>query len=133
VDRLGKAGFGGGEAKGQVAPRERRLGEAPAAGSCRRSDRLLLAAFAGSLLPVNRGWEEPEQGTTVYLRSNGIHVDLVMPANAQGLDWRKLLPPRDVRQAPAEVRWYGFGAGERRVYLETPTWSDLTLARPGRR
>jgi uncharacterized protein (TIGR02117 family) len=31
-----------------------------------------------------------------------------------------------VRKAPPEVRWYGFGAGERRVYLETPTWGDLT-------
>jgi uncharacterized protein (TIGR02117 family) len=24
------------------------------------------------------------------------------------------------------VRWFGFGAGERRVYLETPSWGDLT-------
>jgi uncharacterized protein (TIGR02117 family) len=87
----------------------------------------LLAAFAGSLLPVNRGWVEPHSGTTVYLRSNGIHVDLVMPARAEGLDWRTLLPPSHVRIAPKEVRWFGFGAGERRVYLETPTWGDLTV------
>lgn len=86
----------------------------------------LLAALAGSLLPVNRGWVEPAAGTTIYLRSNGIHVDIVMPARAQGLDWRPLLPPSDVRAAPADVRWYGFGAGERRVYLETPTWGDIT-------
>jgi uncharacterized protein (TIGR02117 family) len=86
----------------------------------------LLAALAGSLLPVNSGWQEPAEGTTVYLRSNGIHVDIVMPARAQGLDWRALLPGDDVRQAPSEVRWYGFGAGERRVYLETPSWGDLT-------
>ena len=86
----------------------------------------LLAALAGSLLPLNRGWNEPAEGTTIYLRSNGIHVDIVMPAQAQGLDWSALLPPSHVRAAPAEVRWYGFGAGERRVYLETPTWSDIT-------
>jgi uncharacterized protein (TIGR02117 family) len=86
----------------------------------------LLAAHAGSLLPVNSGWEEPAEGTTVYLRSNGIHVDLVMPARAQGLEWASVLPRGDVREAPAAVRWYGFGAGERRVYLETPRWGDLT-------
>lgn len=86
----------------------------------------LLAAFAGALVPVNRGWEEPARGTTIYLRSNGIHVDLLLPARAHGLDWRPLLPASDVRSAPPEVRWYGFGAGERRVYLETPTWGDLT-------
>jgi uncharacterized protein (TIGR02117 family) len=36
-----------------------------------------------------------------------------------------LLPPGDVREAPAEVRWFGFGAGERRVYLDTPSWSEI--------
>lgn len=86
----------------------------------------LFAALAGGLLPVNSGWREPAEGTTVYLRSNGIHVDIVMPARAQGLDWALLLPRGDVREAPEAVRWYGFGAGERRVYLETPTWADIT-------
>lgn len=86
----------------------------------------LLAALAGSLIPVNRDWQEPERGTTVYLRSNGVHVDIIMPAVAQGLDWRPLFPLRDFRNAPASPGWFGFGAGERRVYLETPTWWDLS-------
>ena len=38
----------------------------------------LIAALAGSLIPVNRGWTEPKQGTTVYLVDNGIHTDLIM-------------------------------------------------------
>lgn len=86
----------------------------------------LAAALAGSLLPVNPGWDEPERGTLVYLRSNGIHVDIVMPAEAHGMDWRPLLPAGDFRNAPSRPRWFGFGAGERRVYLDTPSWSDLT-------
>ncbi|GAA4000935.1 TIGR02117 family protein [Sphingomonas humi] len=77
-------------------------------------------------MPVNAGWSEPERGTTIYLRSNGVHVDIVMPARAQGLDWQPLLPADDVQSAPLDVRWYGFGAGERRVYLDTPQWSDIT-------
>ena len=47
----------------------------------------LAAALIGSLVPVNRGWEEPADGITVYIANNGIHSDIVMPANAQGLDW----------------------------------------------
>ena len=86
----------------------------------------LAAALVGSLFPLNRGWTEPDRGTTVYLRSNGIHVDIVMPAVAQGLDWRPYFPRRDFADAPAVPRWFGFGAGERRVFLETPTWADLT-------
>lgn len=86
----------------------------------------LLAALVGALVPMNSGWKEPDEGSTIYLRSNGIHVDIVMPAEAQGLSWPRLLPPDDVRDPPLLVRWYGFGAGERRVYLETPTWGDIT-------
>ncbi|NJC04454.1 uncharacterized protein (TIGR02117 family) [Sphingomonas kaistensis] len=86
----------------------------------------LAAAVAGGLLPVNRDWQEPGDGTTIYLRSNGIHVDIVMPARKQGLDWSEVVPPSDVADPPLPVRWYGFGAGERRVYLETPAWSDLS-------
>lgn len=86
----------------------------------------LLAALGGALIPVNGEWEEPAKGTTIYLRSNGIHVDIVMPAEAEGLSWPGLLPPSDVADPPLLVRYYGFGAGERRVYLETPEWRDLS-------
>ena len=46
----------------------------------------LLAALIGSLVPVNRGWTEPDEGVTIYLANNGIHSDIVMPAKAAGLD-----------------------------------------------
>jgi uncharacterized protein (TIGR02117 family) len=86
----------------------------------------LAAALAGSLIPVNRGWTEPADGTTVYLADNGIHVDVIMPVQAQGLDWRPLIPPRDFAAADPNAGWIAFGSGERRVYLNTPTWWDLT-------
>ena len=87
----------------------------------------LLAALIGALVPVNEGWSEPERGITIYVADNGVHADLVLPADAQGLDWRPLLPKADVANAPADAEWIAFGAGERRVYLETPTWGDLTV------
>ncbi len=86
----------------------------------------LFAALVGSVLPVNRGWAEPEQGITVYLRSNGIHIDILMPVKAEGLDWRPYFPRSHFREGPSEPLWFGFGAGERRVYLDTPTWADIT-------
>jgi len=86
----------------------------------------LLAALAGSLIPANRGWTEPRQGTTVYLAANGIHTDIVMPVKAQGLDWGPLLPKSDFAAPDPQARWIAFGAGEQRVYLNTPTWWDLT-------
>ena len=87
----------------------------------------VLAALAGGLIPVNSGWKEPDEGVTIYLANNGVHVDLVLPANAQGLDWRPLVPKFDFTNVPPNAQWIAFGAGERRVYLDTPTWGDLTV------
>jgi uncharacterized protein (TIGR02117 family) len=87
----------------------------------------IFAALIGGLIPVNAGWKEPDKGITIYLANNGVHADLVLPANAQGLDWRPLVPKSAMADAPAEANWIAFGAGERRVYLETPTWGDLSI------
>ena len=83
----------------------------------------LVAALAGSLIPLNGGWTEPSEGTTVYIADNGIHADIVMPVNAQGLDWSGLIPRS---AAAAGAQWIAFGSGEERVYLDTPTWWDIT-------
>ncbi len=88
----------------------------------------LVAALIGSLVPVNRGWSEPARGTTVYIADNGIHADIIMPVSAQGLDWRPLIPRSDFAAPDADARWIAFGSGERRVYLNTPTWRDITPA-----
>ena len=86
----------------------------------------LAAALAGSLIPVNRGWQEAAEGTTIYLADNGVHADIIMPAKAHGLDWTPLVPKRDFAAADPDARWIAFGSGEQRVYLDTPTWWDLT-------
>jgi hypothetical protein len=96
----------------------------------------LFAALIGSLVPVNRSWTEPKQGTIVYLADNGIHVDLIMPINAQGLDWAPLIPKRDFAHADPNAGWISFGSGEQRgeeaanplaqfAFSTPPSHSDL--------
>jgi uncharacterized protein (TIGR02117 family) len=86
----------------------------------------MLAALIGSLVPVNGAWDEADDGTTVYLANNGVHVDIVMPVRAQGLDWEPFVPKSDFTAADPGAQWVAFGSGEERVYLETPRWRDLT-------
>jgi uncharacterized protein (TIGR02117 family) len=86
----------------------------------------LAAALIGSVVPINGGWVEPANGSTVYLADNGVHVDIIMPMQADGLDWRPLIPAGDFAAADPNTRWIAFGAGEKRVYLDTPTWWDIT-------
>ena len=84
----------------------------------------LAAALIGSLIPVNRSWTEPAKGTTIYLADNGVHADIIMPVEAQGLDWSAFVSRSDMPSAQAQ--WIAFGSGEQRVYLNTPTWWDIT-------
>jgi uncharacterized protein (TIGR02117 family) len=85
----------------------------------------LMAALVGSLVPLNRGWTEPDEGVTIYLANNGLHSDIVMPVRAQGLDWEPFVSRSHFAGPDPEARWIAFGSGEERVYLETPRWRDI--------
>ncbi len=87
------------------------------------------AGLLGGSIPANAGWRPPVRGITIYVETNGVHTDLVVPVAAAGIDWRDLVRPEDI----ADPRYAGydhlaFGWGEQRFYLETPTWADV---RPG--
>jgi uncharacterized protein (TIGR02117 family) len=92
---------------------------------------LLLALLLG-LLPVNREFRPTpprDGGVTVFLRTNGVHAELVLPAAAP-YDWRMELPPADVVDAarlarPPALDWIAFGWGDRAFFIETRTWADL--------
>lgn len=88
----------------------------------------LAAGVAGSLIPANPGWREPEQGVTLFVRTNGVHTWLVMPKQAAGVDWRPLADPAHIRD-PRFGRGdhVAIGFGNRDFYLNTPTWWDLSI------
>jgi uncharacterized protein (TIGR02117 family) len=84
------------------------------------------AGMIGGAIPTNRGWVQPETGVRIYVESNGIHTGIIVPVSAEGVDWRDLLRPEDLR----DPRYAGYdhlsiGWGERTFYLETPTWADV--------
>jgi uncharacterized protein (TIGR02117 family) len=88
----------------------------------------LTAGLLGSLIPANHAWEEPRQGVTIFVRTNGVHTWLMLPKVAEDVDWRPLAPPEHLRDPRyARGSHIAFGFGNRDFYLNTPTWSDLTL------
>ncbi|WP_343344007.1 TIGR02117 family protein [Sphingomicrobium sp. XHP0239] len=87
----------------------------------------LLAALIGSLLPLNSHWDEADTGTSIWLVSNGVHLDIAFPVVAQGLDWREDFPPGDFADpAWANASHVMIGAGDRGVYTTSERWSDLS-------
>ena len=92
----------------------------------------LLGAVAGAFVPRNPDWTEPPHGVLVFVRSNGVHVDLVLPALVAGQDLYRWVPPEHIANPASASGWIAFGWGQREFYLETPRWSDLTMRNAAR-
>ena len=96
----------------------------------------LLGIYAAFLLlgfiPINGDYALPpaDDRVRIFIRSNEIHTDVVLPTVHPGLgiDWRELFPPAhfdgDVEPAP----YVAVGWGNRRFFVETPTWADLKIS-----
>jgi len=77
-----------------------------------------LAAFILGAIPANRGWTEPKEGVTVFVRTNGVHTWILVPKVTEEMDWRPLVPGAHLR----DPRWGGgdyvvLGYGNRTFYL----------------
>jgi len=86
----------------------------------------LAAGLIGGSIPANGAWRPPTRGITIYVETNGVHTDLVIPVSAAGVDWRDMIRPGDIKDPRyADYDHLAVGWGEARFYLETPTWADV--------
>lgn len=81
----------------------------------------LLFAF----IPVNADFRMPADGELVYLRSNGVHADLVLPTRSAVHDFGAEFPAVHTKALREPLAWIAFGWGDREFMIETPTWRDL--------
>jgi uncharacterized protein (TIGR02117 family) len=85
------------------------------------------AALVGGLIPANGGWKEADRGVRIFVRTNGVHTWIMVPAAAAGIDWRGIARPEHVEDARyAAGNYLAIGFGNRDFYLNTPTWGDLS-------
>ncbi|TWT85339.1 hypothetical protein Pla123a_01460 [Posidoniimonas polymericola] len=77
------------------------------------------------LIQVNRGYAPPADGIEVFVQSDAVHTDLILPIQNGQWDWSELLPAADFPEEPAWATHYAIGWGDRGFYLDTPTWADL--------
>lgn len=59
--------------------------------------------------------EASDGDVTLYLHSNGVHADIVMPLSDDLFDWTSIINPADspAGQGDAPIRYVGIGWGER--------------------
>lgn len=86
----------------------------------------LLAGWIGSSIPRNPDWRPPADGIEIMVETNGVHTALVLPEVTALKDWRTEFSPADVARPDLPYTHVSVSWGEREVFLNTPTWGDLS-------
>jgi len=85
----------------------------------------LLVALVLALVPLNGDFRPSADGMPVYVRTNGVHAELVLATRSADVDWSADHPASDMRALAAPMQWIAFGWGDADFFASTPTWSDL--------
>lgn len=61
----------------------------------------------------------------VYLLSNGVHTDIVLPVLTEWKDWSLSFPYENTMGKRTGFDYVAIGWGDKGFYLDTPEWKDL--------
>lgn len=75
--------------------------------------------------PANADYAEPDHGHTIFLHSNGVHSDIVLPVRTAAHDWSQVFPVANTVKQDSTLTHIGIGWGDKGFYLETKEWADL--------
>jgi len=84
----------------------------------------LGCAWVLARIPI-RAESNTRPDLTLYLMTNGVHTDLVLPVKTADKDWSRCILYKNTRSGDTAFRYVAFGWGDKAFYLETPTWGDL--------
>ena len=77
--------------------------------------------WIASLIEVNgSNVSDSKDVVSIYLSTNGVHTDFIVPIVSKHADWQNLLGLNSVKG-----EWVAIGWGDRGFYLNTPEWKDL--------
>ena len=88
----------------------------------------LLCAYCLSRITVDK---EPgqESDMAIYIKTNGVHTDIVVPVRNEQIDWSKEIKFSNAHLPDTStIKYLAMGWGDKGFYLQTPTWSDLKFS-----
>lgn len=87
----------------------------------------LLMAWALSSIGTDRE-ADADQSVEIWIMSNGVHTDLVVPVRNHVHDWSCDVLFAHTRNTDTSSEYLALGWGDKGFYLETPTWADLKFS-----
>lgn len=87
----------------------------------------VIAMLLISRITVNSDVAQVDEkdGVPIYILSNGVHTDIVVPVVNEIKDWRNQIPFSQTQSKDSLANFIAFGWGDKGFYLNTPEWSDL--------
>lgn len=85
----------------------------------------LLIVTLLSFVSVNEDLVESQQEIPIYILTNGVHTDIVLPIKNEYHDWTSQLKFEHTKSKDTTYQYVALGWGDKGFYLETPTWADL--------
>ncbi|MGE6396278.1 TIGR02117 family protein [Chryseobacterium scophthalmum] len=92
---------------------------------------VVLYAILGYLLPfieVSAKDDGEQKEIPIYIYTNGVHTDIVMPVKNELHDWSAKIPFANTTSKKSDYNYVGIGWGDKGFYLDTPTWADLKFS-----
>jgi uncharacterized protein (TIGR02117 family) len=80
------------------------------------------------IIPANKDFTSAENGIEIYVGTNGVHTDLVLPVVNEIIDWREKITLKDFPEVDTAFKYITMGWGDKGFYIQTPTWADLTVS-----
>lgn len=87
-----------------------------------------LLAFGLSRISVNNKMIQKTPGIDIYILSNGVHTDIVVPVKNEIFDWTTKVSPELTLSKNNKLNYLAIGWGDKGFYLNTPTWADLKFS-----
>lgn len=88
----------------------------------------VFLVFAIPYIPVNSNVKNTAEEITIYIKTNGVHTDIVLPIKTEIKDWSEKIKFSQIKSQDATMQFIGFGWGDKGFYLNTPDWSDLKFS-----
>ncbi|SIR13786.1 TIGR02117 family protein [Chryseobacterium sp. RU33C] len=92
---------------------------------------VIIYAILGLLIPyipVSAKDDGQKKEIPIYIYTNGVHTDIVMPVKNDLQDWSQKIPFGNTKSKKTDYQYIGIGWGDKGFYLDTPTWADLKFS-----
>lgn len=88
----------------------------------------VIFALALPLIPVGAEKTTEPKTHEIFILTNGVHTDLVVPVKSNVIDWSREIPFSDTKSKKSGFKYLAVGWGDKGFYLDTPTWADLKFS-----